>query len=90
MGVMVFAGVLDVDGVGAQQLRERANENLRVLQLDVTDSSQIEAVHRYICSQVAAAGETKCAAGERKHVYVCLCMMTLTASCCCRLVGFGQ
>lgn len=90
MGVMVFAGVLDVDGVGAQRLRERAPENLRVLQLDVTDSSQIEAVHRYVCSQVAATGETKRVAGEKKHVYVCLHMTTLTALCCCRLVGFGQ
>lgn len=52
----VFAGVLDVNGPGAQQLRERRSENLQVLQLDVTDISQIETAHRYICTQVADTG----------------------------------
>ncbi|XP_026222313.1 estradiol 17-beta-dehydrogenase 2 [Anabas testudineus] len=56
MGVKVFAGVLDVNGAGAQQLRERGSENLQVLQLDVTDGSQIETAHRYICTQVGDAG----------------------------------
>uniref|UniRef100_A0A3Q3EUS3 Hydroxysteroid (17-beta) dehydrogenase 2 n=1 Tax=Labrus bergylta TaxID=56723 RepID=A0A3Q3EUS3_9LABR len=36
-GLQVFAGVLDVNGGGAQQLRERGSEKLKVLQLDVTD-----------------------------------------------------
>ncbi|KAF3706005.1 Estradiol 17-beta-dehydrogenase 2 [Channa argus] len=56
MRVKVFAGVLDVNGAGAQQLRERGSENLQVLQLDVTDSSQIETARRYICAQVGDAG----------------------------------
>ncbi|XP_037623371.1 estradiol 17-beta-dehydrogenase 2 isoform X1 [Sebastes umbrosus] len=56
VGVKVFAGVLDVNGAGARQLRERGSENLQVLQLDVTDGSQIEAAHRYICTQVADTG----------------------------------
>ncbi|XP_044050007.1 estradiol 17-beta-dehydrogenase 2 [Siniperca chuatsi] len=56
MGAKVFAGVLDANGAGAQQLRERGAENLQVLQLDVTDSSQIETAHRYICTQVADTG----------------------------------
>ncbi|XP_065812827.1 estradiol 17-beta-dehydrogenase 2 [Labrus bergylta] len=55
-GLQVFAGVLDVNGGGAQQLRERGSEKLKVLQLDVTDSSQIETVHRYICTQVEDTG----------------------------------
>lgn len=59
MGVMVFAGVLDVNGAGAQQLREGASENLQVLQLDVTDGSHIETARRYICTQVADTGETE-------------------------------
>lgn len=59
MGVKVFAGVLDVNGAGAQQLRERGSENLQVLQLDVTDGSQIETAHRYICTQVGDAGKVK-------------------------------
>lgn len=60
MGVTVFAGVLDVNGAGAWQLREQASGNLQVLQLDVTDSSHIETVQRYIRTQVADTGETEC------------------------------
>ncbi|XP_022617339.1 estradiol 17-beta-dehydrogenase 2-like [Seriola dumerili] len=56
MGVQVFAGMLDVNGGGAQRLRERGSENLQVLQLDVTDSTQVETVHRYICTQVGHTG----------------------------------
>ncbi|XP_075939367.1 17-beta-hydroxysteroid dehydrogenase type 2 isoform X2 [Anarhichas minor] len=53
-GLKVFAGVLDEDGAGAQQLR--GCENLQVLQLDVTDNNQIETAHRYISTQVADTG----------------------------------
>ncbi|XP_071317948.1 17-beta-hydroxysteroid dehydrogenase type 2 [Trachinotus anak] len=56
MGVKVFAGVLDVNGAGAQRLRERGSENLQVLQLDVTDCSQIETAHQFICTQVRHTG----------------------------------
>lgn len=55
----MFAGVLDVNGAGAQRLRERGSENLQVLQLDVTDSSQVETVHSYICNQVGRTGESE-------------------------------
>ncbi|XP_070687485.1 17-beta-hydroxysteroid dehydrogenase type 2 [Pempheris klunzingeri] len=56
LGVKVFAGVLDVNGAGAQQLRQRGSDNLQVLQLDVTDGSQIETAHGHIRTQVAASG----------------------------------
>ncbi|KAM7415208.1 hypothetical protein PAMA_019838 [Pampus argenteus] len=56
MGVQVFAGVLDVNGDGAQQLRERGCENLQVLQLDVTDSAQVERAHLHIRTQVGDSG----------------------------------
>ncbi|XP_044211865.1 estradiol 17-beta-dehydrogenase 2 [Thunnus albacares] len=56
MGVQVFAGVLDVNGAGAQQLRDQGCENLQVLQLDVTDSSQIETTHLHIRAQVGDSG----------------------------------
>ena len=59
MGVQVFAGVLDVNGAGAQQLRDQGCENLQVLQLDVTDSSQIETTHLHIRAQVGDSGETE-------------------------------
>ncbi|XP_069573031.1 17-beta-hydroxysteroid dehydrogenase type 2, partial [Brachyistius frenatus] len=55
-GVKVFAGVLDVNGGGARRLRERRSKNLQVLQLDVTDGSQVEAAHLHIRSQVADTG----------------------------------
>lgn len=66
MGVTVFAGVLDADGPGAQQLREYRRQRqqqqqvelLQVLQLDVTDSVQVEAAHRHISSQVADTGKS--------------------------------
>ncbi|KAF7652240.1 hypothetical protein LDENG_00099490 [Lucifuga dentata] len=56
MGVKVFAGVLNINGSGAQQLKDQRCENLQVLQLDVTDESQIQEAHRYICTQVGQAG----------------------------------
>ncbi|KAF7665509.1 hypothetical protein LDENG_00139890 [Lucifuga dentata] len=56
MGVKVFAGVLNIDGAGAEQLRKRQCENLHILQLDVMNNSQIKQVHRYICDQVGEAG----------------------------------
>ncbi|KAI3370939.1 hypothetical protein L3Q82_023495 [Scortum barcoo] len=55
-GVRVFAGVLDVNGTGAQRLREQRSENLQVLQLDVTDSTQVEAARRHVCTQVERTG----------------------------------
>lgn len=57
---MVFAGVLDANGAGAQRLREQQQQQqqlLQVLQLDVTDSAQVEAAHRHISRQVADRGE---------------------------------
>ncbi|KAF7662559.1 hypothetical protein LDENG_00232610 [Lucifuga dentata] len=56
MGVKVFAGVLNINGAGAQRLRDRRCGNLQVLQLDVTDDSQIQEAHHYICTQVGEAG----------------------------------
>lgn len=53
----MFAGVLDVDGPGAQKLRERHCENLQVLQLDVTEPSQVELAFRHIRAQVADTGK---------------------------------
>ncbi|KAG7522271.1 estradiol 17-beta-dehydrogenase 2 [Solea senegalensis] len=56
MGVTVFAGVLDMKGGGAQRLRARASEKLQVLQLDVTDSVQVETARQYVCAQVGRTG----------------------------------
>lgn len=63
IGMTVFAGVLDANGAGAQQLREyqqqqQQPELLQVLQLDVTDSGQVKAAHRHISRQVANTGKS--------------------------------
>lgn len=65
-GVTVFAGVLDENSPGAEELRrhgsvfpqgpEGPEGSLHVLQLDVTDCGQIEQAHRYICAQVGETG----------------------------------
>ncbi|TDH10030.1 hypothetical protein EPR50_G00093220 [Perca flavescens] len=55
-GLKVFAGVLDENGPGARRLRERGSQNLQVLQLDVTDDSQIETARRHVCSQLHNTG----------------------------------
>lgn len=62
-GVTVFAGVLDANGAGAQQLQEYQQQQqqpdlLQVLQLDVTDSAQVEAAHKLISRQVADTGKS--------------------------------
>ncbi|KAG7274788.1 hypothetical protein CRUP_015775 [Coryphaenoides rupestris] len=47
-GVQVFAGVLDVNGPGARELKRRGSPRLQVLQLDVTDRGQVDQALRHI------------------------------------------
>ncbi|XP_051739805.1 estradiol 17-beta-dehydrogenase 2 isoform X3 [Ctenopharyngodon idella] len=54
-GMKVFAGVLDELSPGALKLKKAASPNLTVLQLDVTNSSQITQAHQYIRSQTGKA-----------------------------------
>ncbi|ROL55354.1 Estradiol 17-beta-dehydrogenase 2 [Anabarilius grahami] len=55
-GMRVFAGVLDELSPGALKLKKAASPNLTVLQLDITNSSQITQAHQYIKSQIGKAG----------------------------------
>lgn len=82
MGVEVFAGVLDANGTGAQQLREF--QRLQVLQLDVTDSDQVEAAHRQISSQVDNKGKNS-PSPSGPH----LTLLTQSPSCG-RFMGSGE
>uniref|UniRef100_A0A672KVU3 Uncharacterized protein n=1 Tax=Sinocyclocheilus grahami TaxID=75366 RepID=A0A672KVU3_SINGR len=50
-GLRVFAGVLGELSPGALELKKAASPNLTVLQLDITNSSQITQAHLYIQSQ---------------------------------------
>lgn len=52
----MFAGMLDLNGPGAQRLRQRGSDNLQLLQLDVTDGSQVEAAHRRVSAEVGPTG----------------------------------
>lgn len=60
-GMKVFAGVLDELSPGALKLKKAASPNLTVLQLDVTNSSQITQAHQYIRSQTGKAGKNRTA-----------------------------
>lgn len=54
----MFAGVLDVNGPGAQELKRRGSPRLQVLQLDVTDHGQVDQALRHIsAAQVGDQGE---------------------------------
>ncbi|KTG42667.1 hypothetical protein cypCar_00010896 [Cyprinus carpio] len=55
-GMRVFAGVLDELSPGALKLKKDASQNLTVLQLDITNSSQITQAHQYIQSQTGKTG----------------------------------
>ena len=44
IGVETFAGCLFADGPGAKRLKERKNERLHVVQMDVTSEEQVEQV----------------------------------------------
>ncbi|CAL8262828.1 unnamed protein product [Merluccius merluccius] len=56
-GVWVFAGVLDLNGSGAQELMKLGSRRIKVLQLDVRDPDQVAQAHRDICdAQVGEAG----------------------------------
>lgn len=84
MGALVFAGVLDVHGAGAQKLREGTSGRLHVLQLDVTDDEHIQATRRYICTRAGGTGEGQGGGGPGGQGEPVLMGL------CCRALGFGQ
>ncbi|XP_075043792.1 17-beta-hydroxysteroid dehydrogenase type 2-like [Mixophyes fleayi] len=55
-GVLVFAGVLDKDGPGALELSRVCSSKLSLVQLDVTNSSEIKTVYDEVKSRVQDAG----------------------------------
>ncbi|XP_056101706.1 estradiol 17-beta-dehydrogenase 2 isoform X2 [Rhinichthys klamathensis goyatoka] len=56
-GMRVFAGVLNELSPGALKLKKAASPNLTILQLDITNSSQITQAYQDIKSQTGKAGE---------------------------------
>ncbi|XP_035868159.1 estradiol 17-beta-dehydrogenase 2 isoform X2 [Phyllostomus discolor] len=57
LGFTVFAGVLDENGSGAEQLRRTCSERLCVLQLDVTNPQQIKDAYSTVVQKVQNRGE---------------------------------
>ncbi|XP_059849133.1 17-beta-hydroxysteroid dehydrogenase type 2-like isoform X1 [Hypanus sabinus] len=56
LGFIVFAGVLFLDGPGAQDLKRCGSDRLTVLQMDVTNSQQISEVFEYVKAQLKDKG----------------------------------
>ncbi|NWS08210.1 DHB2 dehydrogenase, partial [Motacilla alba] len=56
LGFVVFAGVLDKDGPGAEELRRSCSQRLSVLQLDITNTSQVKEAYLTVSEKVQNAG----------------------------------
>ncbi|NXU05516.1 DHB2 dehydrogenase, partial [Buphagus erythrorhynchus] len=56
LGFVVFAGVLDKDGPGAEELRRSCSQRLSVLQLDITNTTQVQEAYLTVSEKVQNAG----------------------------------
>ncbi|KAM8799187.1 17-beta-hydroxysteroid dehydrogenase type 2 [Eudromia elegans] len=56
MGFVVFAGVLDKDGPGAEDLRRTCSQRLSLLQLDITNPTQIKEAFLEVSEKVQNTG----------------------------------
>ncbi|NWU96633.1 DHB2 dehydrogenase, partial [Upupa epops] len=56
LGFVVFAGVLYKDGPGAEELRRTCSQRLSVLQLDITESSQVKEAYLEVSKKVQDTG----------------------------------
>lgn len=56
LGFTVFAGVLDKEGPGAEELRKNCSERLLVLQMDVTKPEQIKDAHSKVTEKIQDQG----------------------------------
>ena len=57
LGFRVFAGCLFQDGPGASRLQQHCSENVKILQLDVTNQEQVTAAFRKVQEQLQDSGE---------------------------------
>lgn len=57
LGFTVFAGVLNEQGPGSVELKRSGSERLSVLQLDVTDTVQIEQAYLEIKARTKETGK---------------------------------
>ena len=55
-GYKVFAGCLDPDGAGAQELRKQGSSSLDVVAVDVTSEESVDAASEYIRANLGDNG----------------------------------
>lgn len=58
LGFVVFAGVLNKDGPGAEELRRTCSQRLCVLQLDITNATQVKEAYLTVSEKVQNAGNS--------------------------------
>ncbi|KAM6065435.1 17-beta-hydroxysteroid dehydrogenase type 2 isoform 2-T2 [Theristicus caerulescens] len=56
LGFIVFAGVLNKDGPGAEELRRTCSQRLSLLQLDITNTTQVKEAYRKVSEKVQNTG----------------------------------
>ncbi|XP_076204942.1 17-beta-hydroxysteroid dehydrogenase type 2 [Aptenodytes patagonicus] len=56
LGFVVFAGVLNKDGPGAEELRRTCSRRLSLLQLDITNATQVKEAYLKVSEKVQNAG----------------------------------
>ncbi|OPJ78172.1 estradiol 17-beta-dehydrogenase 2 [Patagioenas fasciata monilis] len=56
LGFVVFAGVLNKDGPGAEELRQTCSRRLSLLQLDVTNATQVKEAYLKVSEKVQNTG----------------------------------
>ncbi|KFO90646.1 Estradiol 17-beta-dehydrogenase 2, partial [Buceros rhinoceros silvestris] len=56
LGFVVFAGVLNKDGPGAEELRQTCSQRLSLLQLDVTNVTQVKEAYLEVSEKVQNTG----------------------------------
>ena len=56
LGFTVFAGVLDEQGSGAEELRRTCSKNLSVLQLNITNTQEIKAAYSKVKEKLQNKG----------------------------------
>ncbi|XP_009275575.1 PREDICTED: estradiol 17-beta-dehydrogenase 2 [Aptenodytes forsteri] len=56
LGFVVFAGVLNKDGPGAEELRRTCSRRLSLLQLDITNAAQVKEAYLKVSEKVQNAG----------------------------------
>ncbi|KFV09353.1 Estradiol 17-beta-dehydrogenase 2, partial [Tauraco erythrolophus] len=56
LGFVVFAGVLNKDGPGAEELRRTCSQRLSLLQLDITNATQIKEAYLKVLEKVQNTG----------------------------------